>query len=80
MIASVRKITRILNCFTKEEPALGISEIAEKLDMHTSTVHHLVKTLCEEGVLIKDQRKKIPVGMEASRVEQQCDVSAGYLQ
>lgn len=62
MIGSVRKITRILNCFTKEEPALGISEIAEKLEMHTSTVHHLVRTLCHEGVLIKDSRKKYRLG------------------
>lgn len=62
MIASVKKICNILNCFTNDEPVLGNSEIAEKLEMNPSTVHHLVRTLCEEGILIQDYKKKYRLG------------------
>ncbi|WP_408011106.1 IclR family transcriptional regulator [Pseudalkalibacillus sp. A8] len=62
MISSIRKITRILNCFTGDEPALSNLEISQKLDMNVSTVHHLIKTLCNEGILIQDSRKKYRLG------------------
>lgn len=62
MISSVKKISKILNCFTNDEPALGNNEIAERLGMNPSTVHHLVRTLCEEGMLIQDSRKKYRLG------------------
>jgi DNA-binding IclR family transcriptional regulator len=41
---------------------LGISEIAVELNMNASTVHHLVRTLCQEGILMKDRRKKYRLG------------------
>ncbi|MDR7071372.1 IclR family transcriptional regulator [Fictibacillus barbaricus] len=62
MISSVQKMTRILNCFTKNEPALGNLQIAEKLQMNPSTVHHIVRTLCQEGILIQDSQKKYRLG------------------
>jgi IclR family transcriptional regulator, KDG regulon repressor len=62
VISSVQKISRILNCFTKDEPALGNLQIAEKLKMNASTVHHLVRTLCQEGILIQDSKKKYRLG------------------
>ncbi|WP_129688621.1 IclR family transcriptional regulator [Gottfriedia acidiceleris] len=62
MISSVQKISRILDCFTEEEPVLGNLEIAEKLNMNASSVHHLVRTLCAEGILIQDSKKKYRLG------------------
>ncbi|EEL50930.1 MULTISPECIES: IclR family transcriptional regulator [Bacillus cereus group] len=62
MIASISKICKILNCFTSGEPVLGNSEIAAKLNMNPSTVHHLVRTLCEEGMLIQDEQRKYRLG------------------
>lgn len=62
MISSIRKISRILDCFTEDEPVLGNLEIAEKLNMNASTVHHLISTLCSEGILIQDNRKKYRLG------------------
>lgn len=62
MISSVRKITQILDCFTADEPVLGNQEIAEKLGMNVSSVHHFVRTLCQEGILIQDSRKKYRLG------------------
>lgn len=62
MISSIRKISRILDCFTEDEPVLGNLEIAEKLNMNASSVHHLVRTLCSEGILIQDHKKKYRLG------------------
>ncbi|MCG1022828.1 IclR family transcriptional regulator [Sutcliffiella horikoshii] len=62
MISSVLKVTKILDCFTGNEPVLGNQEIAEKLGMNVSTVHHIVSTLCHEGILIQDSRKKYRLG------------------
>jgi DNA-binding IclR family transcriptional regulator len=62
VIACVKKVCNILNCFTGDAPAWGNSEIAEKLEMNPSTVHHLVRTLCQEGMLIQDERKKYRLG------------------
>ncbi|MFY0543886.1 IclR family transcriptional regulator [Brevibacillus sp. H7] len=78
MIGSVQKISRILNCFTDDEPVLGNLEIATKLNMNPSTVHHLLHTLCEEGMLIKDTQKKYRLGWKllewGNRVMYQKDI------
>ncbi|WP_240377525.1 IclR family transcriptional regulator [Bacillus piscicola] len=62
MIASVRKVAQILNCFTEDEPALRNLDIAQKLDMSTSTVYRIVQTLCSEGMLIKDSNNRYRLG------------------
>ncbi|GAK14584.1 IclR family transcriptional regulator [Geomicrobium sp. JCM 19039] len=62
MLASVSKISKILNCFTNETPALRNLDIAEKLDMHPSSSHHLVSSLCKEGILIQDRKKMYRLG------------------
>lgn len=62
MIASVRRACEILNCFTRDEPVLGNAEIAEKLGLSRSTTHHLITTLCNEGVLIRDMNRKYRLG------------------
>ncbi|MFC7392107.1 IclR family transcriptional regulator [Scopulibacillus cellulosilyticus] len=62
MISTVHKIANILNCFTPDEPALGNLEIASKLGMNPSTVHHLLRSLLEEGLLIKDRKNKYRLG------------------
>ncbi|SDI27708.1 transcriptional regulator, IclR family [Alteribacillus persepolensis] len=62
MISSVRKAAQILNCFTEDEPALRNLDIAQKLDMSTSTVYRLVHSLCQEGMLIKDSTNRYRLG------------------
>ena len=62
MIASIKKACQVISCFTSDDPALGVGEIADRLDMHVSTTHHIVSTLCNEGVLMKDSRKKYRLG------------------
>ncbi|MBV7508281.1 IclR family transcriptional regulator [Bacillus sp. sid0103] len=62
MINSVSRACQILSCFTQDEPVLGNAEIAEKLGLSTSTTHHLITTLCKEGVLMRDLDKKYRLG------------------
>ncbi|MCM3452415.1 IclR family transcriptional regulator [Heyndrickxia oleronia] len=62
MIGAVKKACQIISCFSNENPALGLGEIAERLGMNVSTTHHIVSTLCEEGVLMRDNRKKYRLG------------------
>ncbi|MED3561966.1 IclR family transcriptional regulator [Bacillus xiapuensis] len=62
MIESVRKACQIISCFSNEEPAQGIGMIADKLGINVSTTHHIVTTLCNEGVLMKDNGKKYRLG------------------
>lgn len=62
MIGSVKRAFNILGCFTNDDPVLGNAEIAEKLNLSRSTTHHLIKTMCNEGVLIKDGNRKYRLG------------------
>jgi DNA-binding IclR family transcriptional regulator len=48
-VESVRRALRILRCFSLDDPELGVSEIARRLEMHKSTVHRLIATLEMEG-------------------------------
>lgn len=49
--SSTVKVIRILEEVAKHEAGLGISELANKLDMNKSTVYRFVATLEEEGYL-----------------------------
>lgn len=62
MIGSVKRACDILSCFTIDEPVLGNAEIAEKLNLSRSTTHHLIKTLCNQGVLMRDGSRKYRLG------------------
>lgn len=62
VIESVKKACQIISCFSNEEPVLGNAEIANKLGMNSATTHHLVSTLCNEGVLIRDEKRRYRLG------------------
>lgn len=62
MIGSVKRACDILSCFSIDEPVLGNAEIAEKLNLSRSTTHHIIKTLCNEGVLMRDGTRKYRLG------------------
>ena len=79
MIASVRRACQILSCFSQDEPVLSNAEIAERLGLSRSTTHHLISTLCNEGVLMREADRKIQIGLETAGVDEQRDVSAGFL-
>jgi len=62
MIESIKKACHVISCFSNEDPVLGNAEIANKLGLNPSTTHHIVSTLCNEGVLMRDRNRKYRLG------------------
>jgi IclR family KDG regulon transcriptional repressor len=53
-IQSIQRAITILSLFSYETPRLGIMDMAKALNLGKGTVHNIVKTLCEEGLLRQD--------------------------
>src|SRR5690606_29275812 len=50
------RIVDILECFDREHPSLGVTEISKLTDLPKGTVHRILKGLSARGVLEKDLR------------------------
>lgn len=50
-LSSVANAARVLKSFSATHPTWGVSELAAHLDLSTSSVHRLLSTLTDEGVL-----------------------------
>jgi len=50
-IQSIHRAISILSLFSYESPRLGIMDMANALNLGKGTIHNIVKTLCEEGLL-----------------------------
>jgi len=57
-LKTVRKALAILDSFLSDVRGQGVTEIAQKLGIHKSTVHALLTTLKEEGYVIFDPSTK----------------------
>jgi IclR family transcriptional regulator, KDG regulon repressor len=57
-LSSVRNAARLLRAFTPADPGaeVGISDLARRLDLGTSTVHRIVTTLVSERLLERGTR------------------------
>ena len=53
-LSSVTNAARLLKAFTASSPLWGISDLARQLEMSTSTVHRILSTLADEGLLEQD--------------------------
>jgi DNA-binding IclR family transcriptional regulator len=53
-VRSIERAVKILDCFLLAPGALGISELSRQTQLSKSTVHHLVTTLVETGLLAPD--------------------------
>lgn len=56
-LSSVRNAARLLKEFSREDRELGVSELARRLGIGTSTTHRLLTTLAEERLLERGQRR-----------------------
>ncbi len=56
-LTSVRNAARLLKEFSRTDRELGVSELARRLDLATSTVHRLLATLTAERLL---ERGRVP--------------------
>jgi DNA-binding IclR family transcriptional regulator len=55
-IKSLQRALKILECFTINEPELGVTEISQKLNMHKSTVFNIINTFQDEGYLVQNKQ------------------------
>lgn len=53
-LSSVTNAVRVLKAFTSTEREWGVSDLARRLDIGKSTVHRLLTTLTDEGMLDQD--------------------------
>ena len=56
---SLRKISEVLDCFTKVEPRISLNIISEKTGFPKSTVHRLLKSLKDIGFIIQDSSRDL---------------------
>lgn len=56
--SSLRAGLAILNCFSAEQPVLGIANLADELSMSRSTTHRYASTLVALGYLEQDQSRR----------------------
>jgi DNA-binding IclR family transcriptional regulator len=50
-VRAVERALRILDCFDDQHPEMGVSEIAQAVDLHKATAHRIVTTLVHYGYL-----------------------------
>ncbi len=54
-LTSVANAARVLKSFSADRPIWGVSELAGELGLSTSSVHRLLSTLADEGLLEQDE-------------------------
>jgi DNA-binding IclR family transcriptional regulator len=55
-IQSIERAVSILNAFSPEDPELGVTELAERLGLHKSTVHRFMVNLDAAGLVERNPR------------------------
>ncbi|MBF7097828.1 IclR family transcriptional regulator [Alkalibacter mobilis] len=63
-VKSLEKAMKILECFSVNTPELGITQIAEKLDLSKSNVHNIVSTFAQMGYLEQQPNGKYSMGFK----------------
>ena len=58
-IRSVEKVIDILELLARESRGLALGDLARRLDLNASTVHHLLATLKGRGLVTQDERTKM---------------------
>lgn len=54
-VKSLAKAIDVLECFLIQGAELGVTEIAQRLSIHKSTVHNVLNTFVQKGYLIQDR-------------------------
>lgn len=53
-LSTVRNAARVLKAFSSRRRTFGVTELANELDLSTSTTHRLLRTLAEENLVEQD--------------------------
>ena len=55
-IQAIERAVSILNAFSIDDPELGVTELAQKVGLHKSTVHRFMVNLDAAGLVERNQR------------------------
>lgn len=55
---TARSTIRLLREFTVEAPELGVSELSRRLGLDKASIHRLLRSLCDEGIVEQDEETK----------------------
>ena len=58
----LERVVRILEAFTPDRPALGVSEVARRARLPLATASRLVADLVAHGLLVRDADRRVRVG------------------
>jgi DNA-binding IclR family transcriptional regulator len=61
--SSLARAVRVIAAFTPEETTLGVSEMARRAGLHVATASRLIAELVGLGLLERDERGKVRVGV-----------------
>ena len=82
IVQSVARALTMISCFANDTE-LGISEIAERMDLSKSTTYGLVNTLTAFGYLEQTENKKYRLGLKlfelGNLVQSRMDVRIGFI-
>ena len=62
-LGSVAKAARVLRAFSATSLTWGVADLAAHLDLSTSSVHRILSTLADEGLLDKDDSGRYRMGL-----------------
>lgn len=62
MLKTLARAGAVLDLFTREQPELGVTEIARRLGMPKSNAHALVHSLCKIGLLRRTPGNRYALG------------------
>ena len=58
MSKSICKAVKIIRSLSENPAGRGVTEVAKETGFGKSSVHEMLSTLCEEGVLCQDPRSR----------------------
>jgi DNA-binding IclR family transcriptional regulator len=58
----LERVVRILEAFTPDRPALGVSEVARRAGLPVATASRLVAELVEQGLLAREDDRRVRIG------------------
>ena len=62
LVQSVQRAVKLLQIVSSRPEGISLQELADESGLQKSTIHNLLRTLCTENLLIKDQYKRFRTG------------------
>ena len=78
-VKTLQKALQVLECFSPEAPALGVTQIAQMLNMNKSNVHNIIQTFVDLGYMDKLDNGKYSIGLKILEFSFLVNGNLGYV-